>query len=325
MKRRNFLGLVGAAAAWPTVARAQQSGKVYRIGFLANDPTIPTTAAGQAFADGLLQNGLSEGKNIIVERRFAEGRIVRAAELAAELVRLDVDLIVASGAENHAAAKQTTTTIPIVMVNATDPVSRGLVASLAHPGGNMTGLVQAESHELAGKRIQLFKDAVPQISRLAIVMNPEVHQAVWNVMQRAASSLGIASTPVWARQGTEIPEALSGAMAVRPDALFAWGTFGLAYRKIIVGFASEHRLPSMYNFAEPVQEGGLMAYATNRPDLFRRAADYVAKILNGAKPAELAIEQPTKYDLVVNLKTAKVLGLTIPREFLLIANEVIEW
>jgi ABC-type uncharacterized transport system substrate-binding protein len=325
MRRRDFIRAIGgAAAAWPLAARAQQSGKVYRIGFLANDPTIPTTAAGQAFADGLRQNGLIEGQHIIIERRFAEGRLARAAELAAELVRLDVDLIVASGAENHAAAKQATTTIPIVMVNATDPVGQGLVASLAHPGGNVTGLVQAESAELAGKRIQLFKDAVPQISRLAIVMNPEIHQAFWNVSQRVAHSLGIALTPVWARQGTELPGALSGAIAARPDALFAQGTFGLVYRRIIVGFASEHRLPSMYNFSEPVQDGGLMAYATNRPDLFRRAAHYIAKILNGAKPAELAIEQPTKYDLVVNLKTARVLGLTIPREFLLIADEVIE-
>jgi putative ABC transport system substrate-binding protein len=210
------------------------------------------------------------------------------------------------------------------MVNATDPVGRGLVASLAHPGGNITGLVQAESAELAGKRIQLFKEAVPQISRLAIVMNPEIHQATWNVLQPVAPSLGITLTPAWARQGTELPDALSGAIAARADALFAWGTFGLVHRTIIVGFASEHRLPSMYNFAEPVQNGGLMAYAVNRPDLFRRAAHYVAKILDGAKPAELPIEQPTKYDLVVNLKTARVLGLTIPREFLLIADEVIE-
>jgi ABC-type uncharacterized transport system substrate-binding protein len=324
MRRRDFIsGIAGSAVAWP-IARAQQSGKVYRIGFLANDPTIPTTAAGRAFADGLRQNGFIEGKNIIVERRFAEGRVARAAELAAELVRLDVDLIVASGAENHAAVKQATTTIPVVMVNATDPVGRGLAASLAHPGGNITGLVQAESSELAGKRIQLFKDAVPRISRLAIVMNPEIHQAVWNVLQRAARSLGISATPAWARQGNELPDVLSAAIAARPDALFVWGTFGLSYRKIIVGFASEHRLPSMYNFAEPVQDGGLIAYASNRPDLFRRAAHYVAKILTGAKPAELAIEQPTKYDLVVNLKTARALGLTIPREFLLIANEVIE-
>ncbi len=157
------------------------------------------------------------------------------------------------------------------MVNATDPVGRGLVASLAHPGGNITGLVQAESAELAGKRIQLFKDAVPQISRLAIVMNPEIHQAFWNVSQRVAPSLGIALTPVWARQGTELPDALSGAIAARPAALFAWGTFGLVYRRIIVSFASEHRLPSMYNFAEPVQDGGLMAYATARPIPTRRS------------------------------------------------------
>jgi putative ABC transport system substrate-binding protein len=226
--------------------------------------------------------------------------------------------------ERSTAVKQATTTIPIVMVNATDPVGRGFASSLAHPGGNITGLVQAESTELAGKRIQLFKDAVPHISRLAVVMNPQVHQGTWNVLQHSGLSLGIVSTPVWARQGTEIPDALSEAIAARPDALFAWGTFGLSYRKIIVDFASDHRLPSMYNFAEPVHDGGLIAYATNRPDLFRRAALYVAKILNGAKPAELAIEQPTKYDLVVNLKTARILGLTIPREFLLIANEVIE-
>jgi putative ABC transport system substrate-binding protein len=328
MRRRAFITLLGgAAAAWPLVARAQQAGKVYRIGFLANDPTIPSTAAGQVFTEGLRENGFVEGQNIIIERRFMSGGVERAVESAAELVRLNVDVIVTSGVQNHPAAKQATTTIPIVMVNATDPVGEGLVASLARPGGNITGLVQVVSAELAGKRLQLFKEAVPQISRVAVLMNPDMttDQPQWDVLERAAQSLGIAVQTVWARQGSELSDALATMIQQRPDALFGMNDgLNLTYRKAIAEFAAEHKLPSMHAFAEAVLDGGLMAYAANRPDLFRRAATYVAKILKGAKPADLPIEQPVKFELVVNLKTAKVLGLTIPSDFLLRADEVIE-
>jgi putative tryptophan/tyrosine transport system substrate-binding protein len=328
MKRREFITLLsGAAAMWPLAVRAQQSGKVYRIGFLANDPTIPTTAAGQAFTAGLRENGFVEGQNIIIERRFMEGGVERSHEFAAELVRMNVDVIVTSGVQSHPAAKQATTTVPIVMVNATDPVAEGLVASLARPGGNITGLVQVVSADLAGKRLQLFKDAVPQISRVAILMNPDLttDQSQWNLLERAAESMGIAVQAVSARQGSELAEALEMIIRQRADALFGMNDgLNLTYRKSIAEFAAEHRLPSMSAFAEAAWDGGLMAYATNRPDLFRRAAAYVAKILRGAKPADLPIEQPIKFELVVNLKTARLLGLTIPRDFLLLADEVIE-
>jgi putative tryptophan/tyrosine transport system substrate-binding protein len=328
MQRRKFITLVGGAAAWPLAATAQQqAGKVYRIGFLANDPTIPTTAAGQAFAEGLRENGFVEGQNIVVERRFMEGGVERSLEFANELARLNVDVIVTSGVQSHPAAKQATTTIPIVMVNATDPVAEGLIASLARPGGNITGLVQVVSADFAGKRLQLFKDAVPQISRVAILTNPDLttDQSQWEVLQRAARTLGIALLPVLVRQGGDLAGALGEMIQQRPDALFGMNDgLNLTYRKAIAEFAAEHRLPSMFAFAEAAQDGGLLAYATNRPDLFRRAAAYVAKILKGARPADLPIEQPIKFELVVNLKTATVLGLTIPRDFLQLADEVIE-
>jgi len=327
MRRREFITLLGSAAAWPIAAGAQQAGKVYRIGFLANDPTIPTTAAGQGFAQGLRENGFVEGQNIVIERRFMEGGVERALEFAAELVRLNVDIIVTSGVQSHPAAKQATKTIPIVMVNATDPVAEGLVASLARPGGNITGLVQVVSADLAGKRLQLFKDAVPRISRVAVLMNPDLttDQSQRDVLEHAAQSLGITVQTVLARQGGGLADALAGMIRQRPDALFGMNDgLNLTYRKAIVDFAAEHHLPSMHAFAEAAWDGGLMAYAANRPDLFRRAGAYVAKILKGAKPADLPIEQPIKFELVVNLKTAQALGLTIPRDFLLLADEVIE-
>jgi putative tryptophan/tyrosine transport system substrate-binding protein len=328
MRRREFITVLGGSmVAWPLAARAQQPGKVYRVGFLANDPTIPTTAAGQAFRDGLHENGFIEGQNVSIEWRFMQGSIERAAAFAAELIRLNVDVIVSSGTQSHPAVKRATAKIPIVMANSQDPVGQGLVASLAHPGGNITGLVQIESAQFGGKRLQLFKDAVPQISRVGVIINPELKTdaAQWDVSERAANSLGITLQAVRARQGSELVGALTTAMQAGPNALFALGNgMNLTYRKVIVDFAAEHRLPSMHSFTEAATEGGLMAYAPSRPDLFRRAATYVAKIFNGAKPADLPIEQPTKFELVINLRTAKALGLTIPQPVLLLADEVIE-
>jgi putative ABC transport system substrate-binding protein len=264
---------------------------------------------------------------LIIERRFLEGRVERAAEFANELVGLNVDVIVTSGAQSHPAAKRATATIPIVMVNANDPVGEGLVKSLARPGGNITGLVSVVSAEFAGKRIQLLKDAVPQISRVAVVKNPDykTDESQWDVLAGAAPSLGIALQTVSVRRGTELPDALARVLPEQPNALFALNNgLNLTYRKVIVDFALQHRLPSMHAFAEAAQDGGLMAYNPNRPDQFRRAAAYAAKVLKGAKPADFPIEQPTKFELVVNLKTASALGLTISRDFLLIADEVIE-
>jgi putative ABC transport system substrate-binding protein len=246
---------------------------------------------------------------------------------AAGLVQLNVDVIVTSGAQNHPAAKKATSTIPIVMVNSQDPVAEGLVVSLAHPGGNVTGLVQVPSSEFTAKRIQLFKDAVPFIARVVAIMNPEfkTDEEQWDALQRAAQPLGVSLQAVPVKNGSELREALSVAMQTAPDALFAMNNgLNLTYRKALVDFAIEHRLPSMHAFTEAVREGGLMAYASNRTDLFRRAATYVASILKGAKPADLPIEQPSKFEMMINLKTAKVLGLTIPQPVLLLADEVIE-
>jgi putative tryptophan/tyrosine transport system substrate-binding protein len=204
MKRREFITLLGgAAAAWPVTAHGQQAGKVYRLGFIGNDPTIPTTAAGAAFVQGLRENGFVEGKNIAIQWRFAEGRGDRPAALISELVRDNIDVLVTSGAQNHVAAKRSTTKIPIVMVNAIDPVGEGLVASLARPGGNITGLVQVPSAELAGKRIQLLKDVAPQISRVAVLINPDFASdySQLTVLEHAAQSLKVTLFAVSARRG----------------------------------------------------------------------------------------------------------------------------
>jgi putative ABC transport system substrate-binding protein len=329
MRRRDFIKVgAGSAIAWPLTARAQQWGRSFRIGFLANDPSIPTTAAGQAFRDGLRDNGLIEGKNVSIEWRFMEGRVQGASDHAAELVRLNVDVIVSSGIQNNPAAKKATSTIPIVLVNSIDPVAEGLVLSLAHPGGNVTGLVQIPSlSEFTAKRIQLFKDAVPSIAHVGAIMIPEYRndEEQWDALQRAAQPLGISLKAIRVRDGSVLGQALSEAMQTRPDALFAMNNgFNLTYRKALANFAINNRLPSMHAFTEAVREGALMAYAPNRLDLFRRAATFVAKILKGAKPADLPIEQPTKFEMTINLKTAKALGLTIPQPVLLIADEVIE-
>ena len=327
MRRRSFITLLGGAAAWPVAARGQQAGKVRRIGFLANDPTIPTTAAGAAFLDGLRENGFVEGKNIIIERRFAEGRGDQAVPLIAELVRADVDLLVTSGGQNHVAAKRATAKIPIVMVNAVDPVGQGLVASLARPGGNVTGLVQLPSAELASKRIQLLKDAVPSISRVAVLMNPDYasDHLQWGALERAAQFLALTLIPVSAREGAELADALAKSMSEHPHALFTMNNGrNLTHRKVIIDFANQHRLPSMHSFAEATRDGGLISYATDRPALFRHAAALVAKILKGAQPSDIPLEQPTKFDLVINLKTAMTLGLTIPHDLLILADELIE-
>jgi putative ABC transport system substrate-binding protein len=256
-----------------------------------------------------------------------EGRVERASENAAELVRLNVDVIVTSGAQNHPAAKKATSTIPIVTVNSLDPIAEGLVVNLAHPGGNITGLVEVPSSEFTTKRIQLFKDAVPFITRVGATMNPDfkTDEEQWIALQRAAQPLGISLQAIRVKDGSELREALNAALQIRPDALFAMNNgLNLTYRKLLADFAIEHQLPSMHAFTEAVREGGLMAYASNRADLFRRAAGYVANIAKGAKPADMPIEQPTKFEMMINLKTAKILGLTIPQPVLQLADEVIE-
>jgi putative ABC transport system substrate-binding protein len=327
IRRREFVVGLGGAVAWPLAGHAQQSGKVYRIGFLANDPTITATTPGIAFREGLRESGFVEGQNIVIEWRFAEGRVDVMSELAAQLVRLDLDLIVTSANAAIFAAKQATRTTPIVMVNAQDPVAAGIVPSLAAPGSNITGVVQMESTDIAGKRLQLLKDAIPQLARVAVMINPDSasDQSEWSAIARAAMSLGVTPQAIPARQGDQLAGAFARIIRERCDALLGLNNgFYLTYRKVIVGFAAENRLPAIYSLSDFTRDGGLMSYGAVRAESYRHAATYVAKILKGAKPADLPIEQPTKYELIINLKTAKSLNLEIARDLLLAADEVIE-
>jgi len=325
MKRREFITLIGGAAAWPLTARAQQAGKIYRIGFLANDPAIPAQPAGQAFLDGLSENGFIEGKNIIVERRFAEGRTDRYAELVAELTRLDLDVLVTSADEATLAAKRANVKIPVVMLNVSDPAGQGIVASLAHPGGNITGGTQDDSAEIEAKRMQLLKDTVPHAAQVAVLIDPDLpyRQVVWQHLELAALSLNVTLRQIAARQLSDLERALIE--RDRPDALFvANNELNFVNRRLIIELAAKNRLPTMSAYREYPEAVGLMSYGSVRVDRFRRAGIYTAKILKGVKPADLPVELPTNYEFVINLKTARSLNLEIPRALLLIADEVIE-
>jgi putative tryptophan/tyrosine transport system substrate-binding protein len=327
MQRREFITFLGGAAALPLSARAQQAGKVYHIGFLANDPTIPTQPAGLAFLDGLRENGFIEGKNVIIERRFAEGRVDQYAPLVAELMRLGVNVIVTSANNATLAAKQANTKIPIVMMNVFDPVGQGLVASLANPGGNITGVIMDDSPEISAKRLQLLKDAIPQVSRAAVLINPEEAYAPAELkgLELAARSLNITLRAIEVRQVGDFEGAFARMANEGCDALLipnAGLTF--THRRLITQLAAKSLLPVMSSFREITEAGGLMSYSTVRVDRFRRAAVYVGKILKGAKPADLPVEEPTKYELVINLKTARSLNLEISRDLLLVADEIIE-
>jgi putative tryptophan/tyrosine transport system substrate-binding protein len=328
MRRRDFIkGVAGSTAAWPLAVRAQQAGKIYRIGFLANDPTIPAQPAGQAFLDGLREGGYVEGKNIIIERRFAEARPDRYAELAAELIRLNVDVLVTSATSATLAAKRATTTIPIVMFSVDDPVGLGIVASLAHPGGNVTGLVQDDSSEIAGKRLQLLKDVIPAALQVAVLLDPDspAAQSQWRQLESIAPSLNIILRRLVARQASDMEGAFAAIGQDRPDALLiTQSEVTFVNRKLILELANKKRLPTMCGNREYAEAGALLSYSNDRTESFRRAANYVSKILKGTKPTDLPVEQPTKYELVINLKTAASLNLDIPRPLLLIADAVIE-
>jgi putative tryptophan/tyrosine transport system substrate-binding protein len=326
MRRREFIGVLGGAAAMlPLAVRAQQPGKIYRIGFLANDPTIPTQPAGQAFLDGLRESGFVEGKNLAIERRFAEGRLDRYSELAAELVRLGVNVMVTSSTAATLAAKHATTSIPIVMLNVPDPIGEGIVGNLAHPEANVTGFAQGASAEISGKRLQLLKDAIPSAVRIAVLMSPDTSQREERFLELAAQSLHVELSLVSIHQADDIPNAFDELNRTRPDAMFVPNSgLSFTHRKPIVEHAVDSRIPAIFASREPVEIGGLLSYGADRVDVFRRAADFAGKILKGTKPGDLPVEQPTKYELVINLKTAKALNLEIPRSLLLIADEVIE-
>jgi putative tryptophan/tyrosine transport system substrate-binding protein len=330
MRRRDFItGAAGSAAAWPLTARAQQlPDKIYRIGFLANDPAIPTQPAGQAFLDGLRQSGFIEGKNIIIERRFAEGRLDRYAELVAELIRLEVDVLVTSANEATLAAKRATSRIPIVMLNVSDPIGQGIVASLAHPEGNITGGTQDDSAEIEAKRMQFFKDALPRAAEVAVLIaNPDRPYAriQWQQLEVGARSLNVMLRRLVVRQASELEGAFTAIERDRPDGLFVTNSsLNFVNRRLIIELATKSQLPTMSAFREYPEDGGLMSYSNVRIDRFRSAAIYAGRILRGARPVDLPVEQPTKYELVINLKTARSLKLEIPRDLLLVADEVIE-
>jgi putative tryptophan/tyrosine transport system substrate-binding protein len=326
-RRREFVVTLGSAVAWPLAARAQQPGKTYRIGFLANDPAIPTQPAGQAFLDVLRESGFIEGKNVIIDRRFTGGRPEQYDPLVAELAQLRPDVLVTSANEATLAAKRANIAMPIVMMSVSDPVGQGIVASLASPGGNITGVIQDDTAEILAKRMQLLKDAVPHAAKVAVLFNPDepYERSQWQQLEVAARSLKVTLRQLVARRVSEIEGAFASIGSDRPDVLLLpISSFDFANRKLIIELALKNGLPAMSPFKEATEIGGLMSYGSVRVDRFRDAAIYVSKILKGAKPADLPVELPTKYELVVNLKTARSLNLEIPRDLLLVADDVIE-
>jgi len=325
MHRRRFVALLGGALAAPLFARAQAT-KMPRVGYLFSFVPSQGEHLWQACRQGLRELGYVEGRNIALEPRWADGHHGRLPELAAELVRLKVDVIVAAATPANLAAKAATRTTPIVMVAVSDPARIGLVASLARPGGNITGL-SLLTPELSGKRLELLLEILKRAPRVAALSNPDnrSHAVFLDETIAAARSLRIEVLPLRARNAAEIEQAFTEAKKKNADALLVfddpviWG-----HRKLIVEQAAQARLPTMYGYSEFVDEGGLISYGPHRPDLYRRTAAYVDKILKGANPAELPIERPTRFELFINQGTARALGLAIPQTLLLRADRVIE-
>ncbi len=333
--RRTFLATVtGATLAASRAAGAQQAGKVYRVGIIS--PAIPVSEmagpepvnpVARAFVQGLRALGYVEGQNLILERRSAEGRFERFGDIVAELVRLKADVIVTGGSLMARAAKAVTTTVPIVMATSADPVGEGLVQSLARPGGNITGFTLAVGPEIEAKRLELLRAMLPGVSRVAYLgskENKDWESPRGQSVRTAAQALGVTLVPA-EFPPHQVTDALTRISRARAVALFvADSAPAYADRALIVDFATRSRLPSIFAWRAAVELGGLMSYGVNLADNYRRAATYVGKILKGAKPADLPVEQPTRFELVINLKTAKALGLTIPPSLLLQATEVIE-
>jgi putative tryptophan/tyrosine transport system substrate-binding protein len=329
MRRREVLALIAGAGAWPLTARAQQTTKVARVGHLAaHSPDAPFARRNlDAFRQGLQDLGYIEGQNIAIEYRSAESKYDRLPGLAAELVQLQVDIIVAGPTAVAIAAKNATETIPIVASNVGDPVRLGLVASLARPGGNVTGLAYSVGLETIVKGLELFKDAVPDLHRVAVLSNPANPSQALAVgdLEIAARTLGMQLQQLEARGPDEFDNAFAAMAKEGVAALFvsAEGVFA-RYAARLADLALKNRLPSMYGLRENVEAGGLMSYGPDIADQSRRAAAFVDKILRGAKPADLPMQQPTKFELVINVRTARALGLEIPQSLLAAADEVIE-
>jgi len=327
MRRRNFILLGSAAVAWPVAVYAQQP-KVFRLGYLEpGSPSDPTEAnLRRQFLLGMRDLGYVEGRHFKMEDRNAEGHLDRLPALAAELVHLPVDILVVAGEASIRAAKQATDEIPIVMTLAADPVGTGLVPSLAHPGGNVTGM-SGLAADMAGKRVELLKEVVPSATRVVVLWNSNNQSKVveWKDTEIAARAVGVILRSVELRAPEELDRAFTATMREKPDALITFTeSLTLVFRQQIGRFSLTNRLPMISELREFAVEGGIASYGTSRPDLWRRSASYVDKIMRGTNPGDLPVEQPTRFELVINQKTAKALGLAIPPTLLARADEVIE-
>ena len=324
MKRREFITLLGGATAWPLVARAQ--GGIPRVGFMGNSTAALEVNLVDSFREGLRELGYEEGRNIAIEYRWADGRYERFAALVAELIAAKVDVIVTAGTPAALAVKKATSTVPLVMVAVGDPVGTGLVPSLARPDGNLTGL-SSVAPDLEGKRLELLREIVPSVSRIAVFINSvnPFHATSMRQAQSAGKTLGIKVQQYDIRKSEDLDGAFAAIRKERPDALLILADrVFLHNRERIVDFTEEQRLPNVSAYKEVVEAGGLMSYGPSYEDMHKRAAIYVNKILKGAKPGNLPIEQPTKFTLVVNLKAAKALGISMPPAVLSRADDVIE-
>jgi putative tryptophan/tyrosine transport system substrate-binding protein len=330
MKRREFVKLIaGATVAWPLVARAQQPDRMRRIGILSGGPAAEdpdTQARWMALTQALQQLGWIEGRNLQIEYRLAEGNADRGRKFAAELVALNPDVIVAAGTTAVQPLLALTGTVPIVFVNVSDPLGAGLVASLARPGGNATGFAQLE-YNLTAKWLELLKEIAPSVTRAAVLRDPTITAGVgqFAVIQSVAPSLGIDVSPINDSNADEIERAVTAFAQTANGGLIVTSSGSAAvHRKLIIRLAAQHKLPTVYYRRLYVTDGGLISYGLDFIDQFRRAAGYVDRILKGEKPADLPVQTPTKYELVINLKTAKALGLDVPQSLLVRADEVIE-
>ena len=329
MRRREFIALAaGASVTWPLSARAQQpAGRVYRVGYLATGSREQILGLTKAFVEGLWSVGYRVGENVVIEYRFADGETERVPALAAELVRLGVDVISVGNTANTVAAMKATTTIPIVMANSVDPVGAGLVATLARPGGNVTGFTQDTGDELNGKRLELLKEILPNISRVGILWNPnfEANPNRLTSMRKVTQPLGLTLVSAEARGLDALEQAFATMVAERAQAFVMFADPMLFnYRDQIGVMALRDRLPAISGPREYAEAGLLLTYGANLQDLFRRVAVFIDKIFKGAKPGDLPVEQPTKFELVVNIKTAGALGVDVPPSVLARADEVIE-
>jgi ABC-type uncharacterized transport system substrate-binding protein len=325
-KKTILVSLVGLALTSVHLAEAQQSKKVARIGYLSVLSPASDSARIEAFRQGLRQAGYADGQNFAIESRYAEGKLDRLPDLAGELVRLQVDVIVVGGSTATRAAKNATKLIPVVMAHGSDPVELGFVASLARPGGNITGLTHL-APELGGKRLELLKEIIPQLSLVAVLTDPgtQGHGPQIKELEVAARGLGVQLRPIEVRGPNELESAFSAMTTGRASAFIGLQQPTLdRLRAKIVDLAAKNRLPAMYPNSEYVETGGLMSYAADIVVMFRRSATYVDKILKGTKPADLPVEQPTKFEFIINLKAAKQIGLTIPPNVLVRADKVLK-